>query len=762
MVQVNNQDRKEVKMKIHLAAALTLLCACAWAVEYTWNGGTSGEWTMATNWLPNSGYPNADEDTATFAVREPTAVTVGSAVAVKGMVVSGTATLTLTGAQITLGDGGIVSTSRNDIDVSNAIRIFDPATPLVNCGSLDASVDRTIAGPFRFRGEISGAGGIAKSGRGDIHLYCANHFEGVFSSRAEVVDGFPYRGDGWFVSNTSSASTSPTYGSSDVHIYDCGALGCQMADLGGDGNYGTQLWVKAPGTIEIPVFVSKTFAMCGQWLVYTRDIIFTGFTGAVRFSANVYNEAANDCFEIRSVREMPIDVHFDGYVFSNYGTIYFYTIGSGGNFHLHRPMAAGDLDVVPGLTFGYQNDYLVSDCQDVGMHFYGQNPTDAARFQLKPGINVFCEAENVLPAKIDELKWWNDETGVVPMFIDLKGNDQLISQFNASKYTEPDGITSYGFTSPADQPARISYVGLGIPSFGFHGMFKGAAGLKWDPQSDSTLTLTQAISPTAGEVEVKSGKVLLSDGYGFTSLSSVKIAADAVLEIDATANVYQKTYAMELTSGGTGGLRLGRNVTLTVNTLSVDGGYPLPVGVYTKDSVALAGTLSGEGVIEVGRFGLPCGWSGAASGDWNDPGNWSIGRVPDETHDVTIGAAAVTVNGSAPKVRELFLDSGSTLLFTNGFSSIEADAIIVGAGATVTVSGSCAEGELPSRVWLKCVDLMVMAGGGLSTSAAADGGLSTARQIVVTVLAQASRDGGMPVRRMVAGAHSRNSTILRP
>ena len=188
MVQVNNQDRKEVKMKIHLAAALTLLCACAWAVEYTWNGGTSGEWTMATNWLPNSGYPNADEDTATFAVREPTAVTVGSAVAVKGMVVSGTATLTLTGAQITLGDGGIVSTSRNDIDVSNAIRIFDPATPLVNCGSLDASVDRTIAGPFRFRGEISGAGGIAKSGRGDIHLYCEPFRRSVF---------FPCRSRGW-------------------------------------------------------------------------------------------------------------------------------------------------------------------------------------------------------------------------------------------------------------------------------------------------------------------------------------------------------------------------------------------------------------------------------------------------------------------------------------------------------------------------------------------------------------------------------------
>ena len=45
---------------------LALAAVSAFATDYTWNGGASGEWTLADNWLPNTGYPDGAGDTAAF------------------------------------------------------------------------------------------------------------------------------------------------------------------------------------------------------------------------------------------------------------------------------------------------------------------------------------------------------------------------------------------------------------------------------------------------------------------------------------------------------------------------------------------------------------------------------------------------------------------------------------------------------------------------------------------------------------------------
>ena len=716
-------EKSFCKCRIPFLIASIGVCTAGFAADYIWTGGGSdGKWTTKANWVPDTGYPNGVEDTASFTVNSALSVNVDSAVQVAGITVAGVARLTVAGAQITLGANGIVSTSQKDVDISNPISISAEKTPFTNFGSLDPSVNRTIAGSFHLRGVVSGEGGIAKSGRGQIHLYCDNPFKGVFSSRAEEAsDGFTYRWDGYFISTSpSDVSSSLTYGSSDVYIYNCGALGRQLADLGGDDNFATQLWVKSPGEIDIPVFVSKTFANCGGagLTVRTRCIIFTGFSGEVRFKKNVYNGDANDCFEIRSSLASPIDVHFEGYVFSIHGDIRFFMAGSGANFHLHKPIAAGTKNGISEyLRAGYENSLILSDCNNCGMHFYGkyeQNTVYAKEFYLYPGVDVFCRDENVLPAKIDLFSWRNDSNGKIPTFIDLCGNDQLITGFTGM--VERAGITSYGFTSPEATPAKMRFVGTGIKkSFGFHGVFKGSAGLEWDPQqSDLVLTLTQAISPTTGEIDVKSGTVILSSGYGFNALSVLKVASGATLEVDASASPEQRVRDLRLSSEGD--LKLGKNIRITVDTLVVDDGDPLPTGVYTKDSHLLSGALSGDGEIVVRTFGEPCKWIGSSSGDWNDPDNWSAGKVPDSMNDVLIDGATVFVSASTPKVGELVLERDATLVFSNAVSLVEADSIVVRDGATITCAGPFTNETFQCRVWLKCVDLTVMEGGSIDVS----------------------------------------------
>ena len=452
--------------------------------------------------------------------------------------------------------------------------------------------------------------------------------------------------------------------------------------------------------------------------VYTRNIIFTGFSGEVWFKKNVYNADANDCFEIRSSYGSPIDVHFDEYVFSTWGSIKFLMVGSGANFHLHKPIAAGSKDgISKNLRAGYNNYLIFDDCKNCGMHFHGkyeQNTVYAKEFYLYPGVDVFCRDENVLPAKIDMFAWTNDKTGKVPAFIDLCGNDQLITGFTGM--VERAGITSYGFTSPEATPAKMRFVGTGIKkSFGFHGVFKGSAGLEWDPQlADRVLTLTQAISPTTGEIDVKSGKVRLSSGYGFTSLSSLKIASGAVFEADDTAFCEQKVRTLQLTSGGS--LKLGRNIRMFVDTLKVGEGESLPSGVYTKDSPELSGMLSGDGEITVRKFGVPCKWIGSSSGDWNNAANWSGGKVPDSADEVTVEGATVVVDATTPKVNELILGSGATLVFSNTVSLVEAGRIIVRDGAKITCAGPFTNETQQCRVWIKCEELNVMEGGSIDVS----------------------------------------------
>ncbi|MCL2876878.1 MAG: hypothetical protein FWF12_11495, partial [Betaproteobacteria bacterium] len=49
-----------------ICAALAAAASASFAVDYTWQGGSSGDWNVSANWLPSTGTPSTASDTATF------------------------------------------------------------------------------------------------------------------------------------------------------------------------------------------------------------------------------------------------------------------------------------------------------------------------------------------------------------------------------------------------------------------------------------------------------------------------------------------------------------------------------------------------------------------------------------------------------------------------------------------------------------------------------------------------------------------------
>lgn len=101
----------------------------------------------------------------------------------------------------------------------------------------------------------------------------------------------------------------------------------------------------------------------------------------------------------------------------------------------------------------------------------------------------------------------------------------------------------------------------------------------------------------------------------------------------------------------------------------------------------------------------PIAWKTYGSGRWSDPANWDLNRVPIEGDAVTIG----TVNGKAPTIlleaatpRLASLDSVAVLTFTNWTARIDAAAVTIRSGGTLTVARDFSETEMSNLVWVTC------------------------------------------------------------
>ena len=103
-------------------------------------------------------------------------------------------------------------------------------------------------------------------------------------------------------------------------------------------------------------------------------------------------------------------------------------------------------------------------------------------------------------------------------------------------------------------------------------------------------------------------------------------------------------------------------------------------------------------------------WDGGATGNWSDPANWSLGMVPQAGQSATLpSGCTVTLAESTPRLKEVVVAVGATLVASNWTTCVSADRVSV--AGTVTATGPFTNELHKSRVWISCGDLEVAASG---------------------------------------------------
>ena len=660
--------------RLLLAAAASAMVLVAQAADYVWNGGTSGEWTTSSNWLPDTGYPNGADDTAAFSPSAATAVTIGSAVTVKGISVGGTAAFTLTGSAITLGSGGITNTSTQAVGVSNDLAIATAKTPLAVTGNGTLSTSNP-AGSLHLGGVVSGSGGLYKTGAGELHLYGANTFTGDFEA---LGTGATKAGA---ILNMSSA------GSGETFIYNGSALGVTHAyfDKGKTqtNSLGARLNVIGPVTIDIPIQVTGDYNNNYSMHLSGGDITFNGDIDS-KGRARIRVKSA-------------IKVHFKGNLtHTNYLDLHYAV--AGGEIYMYKPI--------------YGSTYFADGKVGGKLHLLGTGG-DSVNWFHDAGILV-CEDEDVMPPKLNYFQFNSDSCT-----IDLNGYNQMFTYVNTAKV-----LFSYmaKISSPEGHPAKMRFVGTSVPSFGMIARFDGTSGMEWDPQSaEKVYTQSNTVSTTTGELDIKSGVYRLANGATFTALSSFKLADGARFEVaSGSGSGFQ---AMTAAVGSTATFSLPNSVNLSFGALTINGD-PVAEGTVLTEA-SHPGLVSGAGKITVTGARTKAYWTGAASGRWNDAGNWSIGQVPDMNYDVVLTNSSVLVDEAIAPVHAITVGDGSqdaTITVTNINSTLTANYFTIMNKGVVTSAGPFTNEMYMSRVHIICTNLEILAGGKIDVSQKGWGG----------------------------------------
>lgn len=637
------------------------------ATDYTWVGGTAGEWTDSSSWSPSGGYPNGASDVARFASDAATAVTVGSPVSVKGIEVSGTGQLTVTGKAISLGDGGISSSSSAAVGISNDLQVAAAATPLAVIGPATLSA-ATPAGPLHLGGAISGEGGLAKTGAGHLHIYRENTFGGAFT--ASGTGKTPAGG------NLTPFNRSLP-GSGDVIIYDCGALGTKSATFDAEAGckgddtagFGCRLIVAADGTVSIPITLTGDYKNIGSIVVNSAAVDFTAELNC-RYRLRAIVDGGTLNFR-NSVRH------------SNYFMLAPY---NGGELHMYAPLAGSN---------------RTSGDSDSTVHLHSAESRQAAIFVADTPF--VCEGENVLPQNVTYF-YFEREHGCV----NLNGHDQLLTGFTAR-----DATAKFGGVVTSPSPAAILMEGCATS--GFMSAFTGAAGVEWNPKegSDATLYMSNAVSTTVGTFDVKGESLVLTETAGFSALGTLSVADGARFEAKPSE---LPLFATNVVLGASSELALGKGREFRCVSATVDG-TPLAPGAYANGSQGV--NIEGDGTLIV--LGASRFWSGGASAYWNDPANWQGGAVPVAGESAVI-EGDVTLTESTPQLGTLVVMNGATLTLSGWTTGVNADRVSV--EGLVTCAGPFTNEAAKSRVWIRCGDLNVAKGGAIDVSRKGwDGGL---------------------------------------
>ena len=241
-------------------------------------------------------------------------------------------------------------------------------------------------------------------------------------------------------------------------------------------------------------------------------------------------------------------------------------------------------------------------------------------------VNFVCEAENVLPngdgsSNAPYLSLGiqsNGHNGGVIAAVDLNGYDQQVNYLVVPAYA-PMGLPAGAHAritseSPATFTVKRSDDDAQMLKF------SGAVNYTHDCTSSFfTLTLTNVVSDTTGELLVKNGTLVFAYGAGWGGSSNVTVAAGATLKVTETGAPTAFARAdgkpsivdlkLEADGGSYGKLDLGGNV--SVRTLRI-GDMFMPAGDYGSTASGAANKnddhFTGTGKLHVRRSGLVSGF----------------------------------------------------------------------------------------------------------------------------------------------------------
>ena len=194
--------------------------------------------------------------------------------------------------------------------------------------------------------------------------------------------------------------------------------------------------------------------------------------------------------------------------------------------------------------------------------------------------------------------------------------------------------TEHGFECTYNQQLQFT----GTPSTNtmtFTGTFYGGAGLLWNPGStDYSFVCSTAVSATTGNVEVASGTVKLTNGASFTALTSLKVDAAGVFEVEAGSGANFRAETLDVYTSSK--LKLASGVTLTVGAVALNA-LPVKAGTYGSadgEGVKRAAWIEGDGtvVVETGSASSFSWVGGGADTGIATEGNWDP-----ETPDLNSG-----------------------------------------------------------------------------------------------------------------------------
>jgi hypothetical protein len=220
-------------------------------------------------------------------------------------------------------------------------------------------------------------------------------------------------------------------------------------------------------------------------------------------------------------------------------------------------------------------------------------------------------------------------------------------ELSGCKFRETENVTGTSHYVTANDPTcYIHFMGT-MEDTSFSGLFKGSAGICWDPENDATFTFRKSVSPTTGILAVSNGTIRVAEGAGFTALSSVTVSgANSLFKVDADA-IRDFSAPFALDNGGK--IAVPDGIGVSVASLVVDG-TSIEAGLYngqeglidtTVDWIDGAGYVVVTGITEGERADET--WTG--TGGVQTPANWNgateLPALTGATSYVTVAESAV-------------------------------------------------------------------------------------------------------------------------